>query len=348
MYIEKIVLPVCCLIFNTAYVHAQDIENIETFTDAKISQKVLPKYPYTQLNSGEEGWVVVNFMVDEDGNTFEPMVLDSMGTAGFEKQALRALKDTKFTPATLSGKPVTSSHMFRYSFMIENHPHAASQAFVHRYRLFISHLEKGNQEETAKFLSQLESWGAKSLYEEAFLNLAKFNYARRYDSPESQLKYLTRALYFDDESTFETFLPKKSARELWPLLFVLQVKNNRFAEALETFKVIQKIGNNKAVQKLASAKKQIESLQKDNTRYKIAGKTDEYGYWSITLYKDEFYLDKVSSTINEIKLRCEKKFVFFKYTANMKYKVPDEYGECSMAVTGDANTTFELVQLKSR
>ena len=345
MNLYKIVLPVCCLLLNGVYLQAQEAKSIETYTEAEASQPVHPQYPYDRLRTGEEGWVLVNFMVDEAGNTFEPAIVDSMGDSEFEKQALKALKETKFTPAKLSGNPVTSSHKFRYSFFCEDHPHEASPAFVRKYKWLIHRLNKDDRGKSKELISELNTMGSKSLYENAYLNLANFYYAVKYGDSESQLHYLSRALYFDNINTYETYLPYKVAKKLWPQLFVLQFKNFRFAEALETLEIIRKVEDDKTTRTLAPATKQIESIRNDETAYKIAGKTNEYGYWNIRLFKDEFYLDKVQLNIDEIKLRCEKKYIFFKFTPNAKYKIPAEYGKCNMEILGDPNISFELVQL---
>ena len=126
----------------------------------------------------------------------------------------------------------------------------------------------------------------------------------------------------------------------------MQVRNKLYAEALETFCIISNTGNDEAVKKLTPVTKQIESLRKNNAAYMIPGKTDDHGYWNITLFKHSFYLDKVQqSNIDEIKLRCNKKYQFFKYTAGIKYNVPDSFGACALEIIGDPNISFDFVQL---
>lgn len=46
----------------------------------------------------------------------------------------------------------------------------------------------------------------------------------------------------------------------------------------------------------------------------------------------------------EIKLRCDKKYVFFHYYPEISYRTPQEYGDCQMELVGNPGTRFNLIQ----
>src|SRR5882724_13069905 len=46
---------------------------------------------------------------------------------------------------------------------------------------------------------------------------------------------------------------------------------------------------------------------------------------------------------SQIKLRCDKKYVFFQFDPALEYKVADKYGKCFIEVVGDPETKFELI-----
>jgi hypothetical protein len=48
--------------------------------------------------------------------------------------------------------------------------------------------------------------------------------------------------------------------------------------------------------------------------------------------------------VSEIKLRCEKQYVFFRYQPAVEYSVANRAGRCSMEVVGEPGTAFELIQ----
>jgi TonB family protein len=62
-------------------------------------------YPEIAKKAGIEGRVVVEFIVDEQGNVTEPRVLRGIG-GGCDEAALDAIKATKFTPGMQRGRPV--------------------------------------------------------------------------------------------------------------------------------------------------------------------------------------------------------------------------------------------------
>ena len=335
----------CLAMFGTANVIGQDGEAIKTFQAPVISERVYPSYSFNQVRKQQEGWVEINFMVDEAGKTFEPTVMDSMGPEVFQSKALEALEKTTFTPAMDAGTPVSSSTTLRYKFQIQEREKSARERFATYYKRFQRAMGRNDRETAEKLIGLMEDTGAMSLYEAAYLNLAKFNFAVEYGDSETQLKYLKRALFFEDDQTLETYLPVETELQLWPVLFALEANNKRFVEALATFEIIKQKNIVDAIDSLAPVVSEIETLRNDDRAFVISGKTDNVGRWGICLLKDEFYLDNAQATINEIKLRCSRKYIFFKYTAETKYHVPAEYGACNMELLGDADAAFDFVQL---
>jgi len=65
-----------------------------------------PSYPASALASRLEGWVVVSYVVLEDGSTTDPVVESSSGVRDLERSAIRAVRNWRFEPATRNGQPV--------------------------------------------------------------------------------------------------------------------------------------------------------------------------------------------------------------------------------------------------
>jgi hypothetical protein len=51
-----------------------------------------------------------------------------------------------------------------------------------------------------------------------------------------------------------------------------------------------------------------------------------------------------SGAVSEIKLRCEKQYLFFKYQPGVQYSIGSKKDQCSIEVVGDPGTKFDLVQ----
>lgn len=63
------------------------------------------RYPDAAREAGVEGRVVVQFLVDKEGNVVDPFILRGIGY-GADEIALEAVKDAKFTPGVQRGVPV--------------------------------------------------------------------------------------------------------------------------------------------------------------------------------------------------------------------------------------------------
>ncbi len=63
------------------------------------------EYPEMAYRAGVEGRVIVQFVVDEQGRVTEPRVLKGIG-AGADEEALRVIRQARFTPGKQNGKPV--------------------------------------------------------------------------------------------------------------------------------------------------------------------------------------------------------------------------------------------------
>lgn len=62
-------------------------------------------YPEIAQKAGIEGRVYVQFIIDEQGNVNNPVVLKGIG-GGCDEEAIRAVKKAQFTPGLQRGKPV--------------------------------------------------------------------------------------------------------------------------------------------------------------------------------------------------------------------------------------------------
>lgn len=68
--------------------------------------KVAPAYPSRAAMRGIEGYVLLEFAVDESGRVVDPHVLKSHPVGIFDKSALRAVLRFKYKPRVLNGQPI--------------------------------------------------------------------------------------------------------------------------------------------------------------------------------------------------------------------------------------------------
>lgn len=77
------------------------------------------RYPEMARMAGIEGRVVVQFIIDTEGNVNDPIVIRGIG-GGCDEEALKAVKKAKFIPGKQRGKPVFVRYSLPISFTL-NH-----------------------------------------------------------------------------------------------------------------------------------------------------------------------------------------------------------------------------------
>ena len=73
---------------------------------AKELRQPSVQYPPTSRDNGEEGTVTLRFIVQPDGSISDIRIARSSGHRRLDTAAQKALRNTKFQPATCHGKPI--------------------------------------------------------------------------------------------------------------------------------------------------------------------------------------------------------------------------------------------------
>lgn len=75
-------------------------------------------YPELARRAGVEGRVVVQFIVDENGNVINPQVIRGVG-AGLDEAAVRAIQSVQFEPGRQRGRPVPVQYAIPVNFRLD-------------------------------------------------------------------------------------------------------------------------------------------------------------------------------------------------------------------------------------
>lgn len=77
------------------------------------------RYPEIARKAGIEGRVVVQFVVDEQGNVVNPTVIRGIG-GGCDEAAIDAVRGVRFTPGMQGGRPVKVQFQLPIVFRLQN------------------------------------------------------------------------------------------------------------------------------------------------------------------------------------------------------------------------------------
>lgn len=83
-----------------------------------IQEKIV--YPELAVKANIEGRVYLQFIVNENGEVEDPVVLRGIG-GGCDEEALRVIKETKFKPGMQRGGPVRVRYSLPIIFMLRQY-----------------------------------------------------------------------------------------------------------------------------------------------------------------------------------------------------------------------------------
>ncbi len=253
---------------------------------------------------------------------------------------MRAVERSTFEPASLGGRPIDAGYNLKISFSLEGDGQpGARPGFVRDYRRTVAAIDAGNRAEAEALLEDL---AVKNLYEDAYLNLARYEYFARWGTREQRLHALERAVAHEQE---QKYLPAEVFR--WALLtrFALEVDLQDFGGALQTAGVLQSQDlTREQAAALQATVRRIHELERDDRSFAVTGRMGSGRSWYISLLKRRFYIDQVEGAVAELKLRCDRDYVLFRYDPQMEYRISENQGDCHLEVIGDPGTTFRLVQ----
>jgi len=343
--IKHSVLTLAIVFLFNQDIAAQDVKEREIFNSPVVVESPSLSYPRAEARKGVEGWVVLNFMVDKEGRVFEPSIVGSTGSKSFENRAMKAVEGARYKPANIDGEPVEGSAAMRFNFKLEGGSIGAKNKFVRAHKKFIKAIKNNDQETARTFIDKYRDESDLNDYERAYLNFNRASYAANYGTKIGEMRHLNRALLF--EGTYDDnrhFLPSELMLSVRRQLFAAQAETNHFEEAMRSYYLIKNKHGDEAVSDFKAAHEKMLEIKNGDTAYAIPAKTNGNGFWSINLFKSNLSINNKGSTINELKLRCDKKYVFLAFKEGDQYEIPKSWGACHLQVLGAANSEFDLIQ----
>ena len=141
--------------------------------------------------------------------------------------------------------------------------------------------------------------------------------------------------YFIDTAIVQPFLER---------LISIELQMNDYIGATASIETLLGIVTAEQAQPYRDILSQIEDLKSADVAFAMTESLSNRGTRNLELFKNVFYFDQIQGSIEQIKLRCQQKFLSFEFNIEHSYAVEPSYGDCKLEIIGDPNTTFNLVQ----
>ncbi len=195
---------------------------------AVVIEQPQPGYPGGSVRRGQEGWVKMSFVVTADGRAIDPIIIDSGGGAGFEREAREAVSTWRFEATTSSAElPYV---VINIRSEIRRGRNAATRDFIRRYRRIMTHLYNEKNEHARKMADSTYDLGGWNLYESTMLWLMLGRVEGVEGNHAGKLEMYRRALGVGNSKS----LPRKDRRELLRNIFMLEANFGQYAAAMQS------------------------------------------------------------------------------------------------------------------
>jgi TonB family protein len=103
----------------TAFVFAAEAQKLLPASDFVQTNYVAPEYPRVALDRGVEGWVDLEFVITESGETESIRVIEASNDRYFRDEAVAAVEQWRFTPDTFMDRPIARRSFARLAFVLD-------------------------------------------------------------------------------------------------------------------------------------------------------------------------------------------------------------------------------------
>lgn len=310
-------------------------------------ERVAPKYPVSMARKGAEGWVQLNFVVGTDGSVNDIVVVDSTGMKAFEKAAVKAMKSWQYSPAFIDGKPIEQCHnKVQMDFKLGGGERGVRRNFKRKYESVRGALSSNDITLARELSDNMKDKGLLNSTEFTFYSLLRADLAKAQNDDVSELKHVEHILNTDRKGEY---LGSEAHRLLLNRMFVLQINQSQYLDALDTFQRVETQENNdENIAMLKPYVNQILNVLKSDQVIAIPGKVKQDGDWWHALSRRAFSLRDVDGTLNTVELRCHNKSELYTATTDSTWNIPASWGRCSVRVVGDTDSQFTLLEIPTK
>jgi TonB family protein len=324
---------------------SSSVELLEAIIPAKPIERVPPKYPVNAARNGNEGWVQISFVVDENGAVVDPIIEDSSGIRGFEKEGLRAIKQWQYSPAIRNGEKIEQCrNSVQLSFKLDKGIKGGRKRFVREYKKADAALQADDLVLAEQLITKMGEGKIWNSYEDAWFWMLKSEISKAQGNESSQLTSIKRVL-FSEQS--DEYVGEQYHLYLLQQKFNVEMKTSLFSDALTTFAQIrQRPDSEKTVEVLEKYATRARQILKNEDFIVVKGEIGSNGDWWHSLSRNRFSFSDINGSLDTVELRCANKREKYTVAEDTEWKIPSSWGRCRIMVVGDDKANFKIVEIR--
>ncbi|XOV78582.1 MAG: energy transducer TonB [Aestuariibacter sp.] len=315
-------------------------ELLDVIVAAQALERKEPRYPTSAAKNGLEGWAIVSFVVDKEGNVIDPIIEDSSGSKHFERSTLNAVEDWKYKPATYNGETIEQCKTrVRMDFRLQGKG-GVTRPFLSRYRKTLQAVEENDLALAESLLQELDDRKTQTWDENGYFWIAKSYYHEALGQDQKTIDALTK-VFTHGQGGISTPVYLSTMQRL----FVANIENNKLAEAALVYGHINEIAPDHAVvQALAPYNQQVVDFIESQNAIQVSAKIEDKGYWSHRLARKQFDILVPEGQIDKVEIRCDNKRATYNSVEEHHFTIPDSWGHCRVYANGATGTEFTLIE----
>ncbi|WP_111979795.1 energy transducer TonB [Algibacillus agarilyticus] len=317
-------------------------KHLYTANAPKPAQRVAPQYPRAAAKQRREGWAILNFVIDEQGEVSNILVGENSGSEDITKAAVQAVQKWQYTPAMEDGKPVQqcANSVFLSFKMGDKRTKGLPAKFRRLYKNALQAKSDEDYEELENLLEKMKSNKYQHLSENSYYHLLAADYAKLKGDKHSQVQHLQSVMH-----SLELLVNEKQKLSVLYQVFDLQIQLKRYNTAYKTYKKLIKLPAAKPyLDELKTTIEKIDGIVASNQSFTYHGNIKDKRYWQLNMSRKEFSLTDVNGELSKLELRCANKHHVYTIKDRSTWKIPAGWDQCRLFVFGEPNASFNVTE----
>lgn len=176
-----------------------------------------------------------------------------------------------------------------------------------------------------------------------YISLARYKHAEQFGSMDDQIHALREMLLSNDrgQAVLNGALADKE-------LLRLLIESKYYGEALELYHNIVRKQRGRFKPEVDAAYgeaiEKISDLLTSEQGFSREIRIKENGYTFVPMIKRKVQFDRIRGVLNQLVVRCKRKYATFKIVAARQFEIPKTWGQCQLQILGAPNSKAQLVQ----